>query len=185
MLLWTWQNPNVLPTKGKYDSLKYSYYINNSTIPSSVKQRFINAYKKTWGCLGHDKDSVIKILWCYTDEQEAKKKLSINKDKVLWKMDVPAACVQYVCNVAWHWILYGKSGQPCTPPERLFQLTKMSIHEFNEDFNAKWRMMPEDALWDILFLDNLVEDCSDAIVEHPIKKDWLIKKFNFSEVLRT
>ena len=176
MLLWTWQNLKVSPTEGEYDSLKYSDYVNDPTIHPSEKQRFINAYKKIWECLGHDKNSVIKILWCYTNEQEAKNARGciINKSKVLWEMDVPVACVRYICNVAWHWILYGEGGASCTTPERFFQfyraLTKRSNNQFNKDFNAKWRTTSENVLWDILFLDDIIEDCTTAIVIHPVKK---------------
>ena len=184
MRLWTWQNPNVLPTKGKYDSLKYSDYINNR--PKSERERFITAYREVWKRLGKTGEK-ITILWCYTDENEAKNpRILSNQNKILWEIDVPEEHIQYICNVAWHWILYGNGCVPPTKFEHFYRvLTNGPFHrnQFNKDFNAEWRMMPEDALWDILFLDNLVEACSDAIVEHPIKKDWLIKKFNFSEVL--
>ena len=185
MLLWTWQNPNASPTKGEYDSLKYSDYVKNSCIAKSERERFADAYREIWRRLGKEETEKIKILWCYTDEGEAKKARASNQNKVLWKIDVPEENIRYICSVAWHWILYGNGCVPPTKFEHFYRvLTNGPFHrnQFNKDFNAEWRMMPEDALWDILFLDNLVEACSDAIVEHPIEENWLIKRFNFSEI---
>jgi REP element-mobilizing transposase RayT len=82
--------------------------------------------------------------------------------------------------------LYGKDGVKYKPPEwflsKYRSLTGKTWDQITEDFNAKWQKMPEDELWDILFLEKIVKDCSEAIVEHPIKQDWIIKKFNFSEI---
>ncbi len=186
MLLWTWQNPKVSPIEGEYDSLKYSYYVNDPNIHFSEKQRFINAYKRIWERLGHDKNSAIKILWCYTNEQEAKKSRGINENKVLWKIDVPTENIRYICDIAWHWILRGRNGLACTPPERLFKLyhtlTKGFRDQFDKDFTAGWRTTPENVLWDILFLNDLVEDCTTAIVIHPVRKTWFKEGIGFDEV---
>jgi hypothetical protein len=186
MHLWTWQKSSVSLTSGEYDALKYSDYVNDLCIKKSERDRFEKAYRKIWKLLGKDKTEKIKILWCYTDEQEAKKARASNKNKVLWKIDVPAGNIRYICNVAWHWILYGKDGAPCLPPENLFQfyhaLTKNSMNQFNKDFNTEWRKMTEDALWNILFRDNLVEGCTTAIVIHPVKKTWYKERFGFDDV---
>jgi len=185
MLLWTWQNPKISPIKGEYDSLKYSDYIKDST-NISEEQRFINAYKKIWEYLSHSKNSKIKILWCYTVENEAKEVKSSNQNKILWNIDVPEDHIRFICDIAWHWILYGKDGNSCTPPERLFQLyhalTKNHRDQFYKDFNTKWRTTPENVLWDILFLDDLIEDCTTAIVIHPIEKTWFKESLSFEEI---
>jgi hypothetical protein len=61
-------------------------------------------------------------------------------------------------------------------------LTKKFKREFDEDFNAEWRTTSEDVLWDILFLDDLIEYCTTAIVIYPIKKTWFKESFGFDEV---
>ena len=184
MLLWTWQNPSVSPTKGEYDSLKYSDYINNR--PKSERERFITAYREVWKRLGKIGEK-ITILWCYTDENEAKNpRILSNQNKILWEIDVPEEYIQYICSVAWNWILFGKE---CIAPERFINFYKtlwdgpFIRKQFYKVFNKGWqRKLEQGELWDILFIDERVEGCTTAIVEHPIKKNWLIKKFNFSEI---
>ncbi|MDD5326460.1 MAG: hypothetical protein PHY02_01445 [Phycisphaerae bacterium] len=157
------------------------------------RERFIKPYKEIWKRLGKKENEKIKILWCYTDEKYAKEQKSSfdYKNKVLWKLDVPEENIRYICSIAWNWILFGRSG--CTYPSRFEHFYRALYnasnnpslkYEFYEAFDSGWQMVKEKGtLWDTLFFPNgLVEECTTAIVIHPVEQTWFKESFGFDEV---
>ncbi len=180
MQLWTWQNPELLiyDEVTKYDSLKYSSYLNDKYIAASERHRFLEVYKKLWSILEGD-----QLLWCYTEENEAVSgSASKNRDKKLWELDVPEEQIHMICPIAWNWLLYDL---PCTMMQfdsLWYALRKMVKHisrdEFTQRFQSFWSSKEAGQLWDVLFLADstaCMTGCPMAIVMFPVKKEWVVR----------
>jgi len=167
MKLWTWQGKGFSLTKGILDSRKYSaFYKDNS-----------EAFEKLWRKLG-----TCQIVWCYHTKEEATFKNLKNdyKGKVLWELDVPEKHILKrgnICSVAWHWILTRNKGADniCDIPQmfkKWFRIAKTKRRECEKGFHDGWKNKTTEELWDALFLDDIVRDCSQLLVPYPVEDTW-------------
>jgi hypothetical protein len=176
MRLWTWQRTGVFPYgREKLDSLKYSYYLNDSDVDASVRLRRATAYKKLWGLLSTD-----QVMWCFTNEKEAVEAAGREwcKDCVLWEFDVPLEEVKLVCTVGWDLLVQGGCSTPSELVECFRQLQgfyqkngKPYFRDlFDKDFCAYWRGRSESELWEALFVSRDCGGCAQPLAFHPVDK---------------
>ncbi len=153
MKLWTWQGKSFSLTKGTLDSRNYSTWY----------KRNPKAFEKLWRRLG-----TCQIIWCYQTKEKATFQFLKNgyKGKVLWELDVPGKHILKrgnICSVAWSWIM--NPGR-CPPP---FKLDR----DAEKDFHCFWENKKEEELWEALFLNGIVRDCSQLLIRYPVEKDWI------------
>jgi len=165
LLLWSWQGLDFSLTEGTVDDrLSESEKI----VPGLPKSR-----KELSERLGTD-----QFIWCCIRQDEARGRPG--SSGVKWQLEVPKHHVlAFICNVAWHWILNrnAKDNTQCIPPLKFkhvcSKIAPNKWREFKKGFHDGWKNKTTEKLWDALFLDKVVEECTHVLLRHPVEKGWI------------
>ena len=184
MKLWTWQNKDFDIRNGEtpVKSLLYSPYLNDSNYPEDKKRRR-KANIKLWKKLGN-----CQIHWYFTDESDAKSDASFHQyekyNMKLWELKVPFESIyKIVCPTAWcillgEGIIYSDNLRHCWRRQAVKKSPAKShqvIEKYKQQFENFWKEMSEEDLWDRLFLNDIVPECTQVLLKHPIDDDWVIR----------
>jgi len=174
MRLWTWQKKgfDITDPEMVVDSRRYSAYYDDPSLPG-VKE----AYEELWRRL-----EITQIIWCYTQEDEAK---DIWKGHVRWELDVDKGDVlAFLSASAWNKIIGVKE---FTPPIGLWLQWKREALKrtpsdphcrdriIEELKRAYWAPEPVQQLWKRLWLEDVSDD-TWALLKHPIEKSWVVNR---------
>jgi len=179
MRLWTWQKQgfDLTDQDVHVESLKNSHFLNNIYISKAERDHFRQAYTNLFKTVGS-----CQFHWYFTEEYEAKSEAShlefSQQGRVLWEIDVPVANVfKKICNTAWNRLLDRN-----TFPSKLYDYWNREanhnvslIELWKQEFEDFWESKPEDELWDLLFLEKCVGECTDVLLCHPLNDSWIIR----------
>lgn len=179
MRLWTWQKQgfDLTDQNVQVESLENSHFLNNIYISKTERDNFKHVYIKLFETLETD-----QFHWYFTEEDEAKSKESHlefpPRGRVLWEIDVPVAEVfKRICDIAWNRLLNGN-----TFPSKLYDYWRLKanydhslIKKCEQKFHDFWESKSEDELWDLLFLEKCVDECTDILLCHPLDDSWIIR----------
>ena len=179
MRLWTWQKHGFDLTDQNVcvESLENSHFLNDINIPKVMRVHFIKIYKELYKRLETD-----QFHWYFIEEDDAKCEAShlefYKQNRVLWEVEIPDGNVfQIICDITWNRLL-----KRCIVPlklrdywERKANYDDSLIDKWKQDFNNFWESKSEDELWDLLFLDECVDGCTQVILYHPLDDLWVIR----------
>ena len=161
LLLWSWQTVGINLTELTVDHGKSQWVDNFPKYPElcEILSKLIGTNQ---------------FIWCMTQEEKTWK----GREK--WVLSVPKNSVRLICSITWNWILSRSNGETsrCQIPNRLFNLSRprgvnISRDDFQSQFHRGWRDKTTEQLWDMLFVNEIGDACTNALVLCPIEKEWI------------
>lgn len=135
------------------------------------------AYPQLWGRIGTN-----QIIWCSIEPKEPTLVPELEQD---WILNVPRESIlRFVDNIVWNRIV---DLAPCELPQKLLRQwddDALRLHPDDEAERERTRKVleqdfweqppPGDSWWDSVFAEN--EHCGSvsAIVQHPVRSEWVL-----------